>query len=231
MQKYRLTSCFKSQVAAGCLFLLFSAALLSRPVTAAGAGAKPEPVAEQKAEADAKEPKEIKPAKNPEDVVPPDVPTKEDFLPELEEQEPLMPAYSIWRVVFGLAFVIALILLISYALRYLANRGLRLDIRGRHIRILDNIQLGVNRTLYLVQVGTKIVLLASTDKGINYLTEITDPAEVEIILEELKTAPETSSFTSQLRGAAARGPKQQSDRTVSMVDKLKDRLSKLSEEP
>ncbi|MEW6200721.1 MAG: flagellar biosynthetic protein FliO [bacterium] len=182
--------------------------------------------------------KEKKAEQKTEDVVPPDVKTKEDFLAEPAgegEERPVITTYSIWRVVFSLIMVIGLILFITYLLRYLWARGLRLEFKGRHIRVLDTLSLGLNRVLYLVQVGSKVVMIASTDKGINMVTEITDPDEIAAILEEYKPAPASpvpmAPFTSQLRQAFTRSqPTESGAKTPSLMEKLKEKLSGLNEE-
>ncbi|MEW5945346.1 MAG: flagellar biosynthetic protein FliO [bacterium] len=167
-----------------------------------------------------------------EELIPPDVKLQEDYVKDEGGGEtPVVPAYSIWRIVFGLGAVIALIFVFSYMLRFLWVRGMRLEVKGRHIRVLDTVQLGINRSLYLVQVGTKLVLVASTDKGMNFITEITDPGEVETILEEYKPGPlAPASFSNQLLRSLKQPAREAGKRTSSYVEKLKEKLSRLHEE-
>lgn len=173
-----------------------------------------------------KPPKRLKPPVNPGASVPDDVPTREQFDEEFAQAEPAVQSYSIWRAVFGLAFVIGLILCISYLLRFMNSRGLRLDLRGNHIRIVDAVQIGMNRGLYLVQVGSKLLLVASTDKGLSYMTEITDPGDVESILGG-ENSGETSTFAGALKNAAG---KVAGEKTASIIDKLRGKLTKMNDE-
>jgi hypothetical protein len=75
-------------------------------------------------------------------------------------------------------------------------------------------------------------MLASTDKGINIVTEITDPDEIAALLEEYKPAPAPAApFMRQLRQAFTRTqPPESSEHTTSFMDKLKEKLSGLDEE-
>lgn len=234
MIKNCLTSLIKSQAVMACVLLFVVFAASAGAVESDSAPAAERTVGKEAVKRDSANRLVI--PENAEDVVPGDIKTQEDFLPDLKEQAPIVPAYSIWRVVFGLFFVIGLILLITYLLRAMSNRGLRLDIKGRHIRVIDNIQLGVNRTLFLVQIGAKIILLSSNDKGLSYLTEVTDPDDIKMFLTEGSPPATETTFTGQLRGAVARGGNRTpggasgSASGTSAVDKLKERLTKLSDE-
>lgn len=70
---------------------------------------------------------------------------------------------------------------------------------GRMLQVLESRSLGPNRSLQLVKLGNRAVLLGVTSERINAVLEVTDPAEVE----RLATPPATSEPTS-FRDAIAR---------------------------
>jgi len=168
-------------------------------------------------------------------VVPDDVVTQEDFARDVfGEREEGAYSVSIWRVLGSLAIVILLIVGVVYLMRLLLARGMRYDLKGRHIRVLDVVQLGMNRSLYLVAVGKKLVLLGSSDKGLNYIMEITGGGSGDIreilgayaeeggveFQQDLESAVETASRES---GLPATG-------TSDFVEKVKDKLRRLEDD-
>jgi flagellar biogenesis protein FliO len=82
----------------------------------------------------------------------------------------------IWAL-FSLIIVVAL----SYwATRFFAGKlGIS---QAKHIKVAESLFLGPNRHLYLLLVHDKVLLIGSTDHGLNLLQEIEDPtfyAELE----------------------------------------------------
>lgn len=53
------------------------------------------------------------------------------------------------------------------------SRGMRYDMKGRHIKVKDVVNLGLNRSLYLVEVGGRSILVGSSDKGLQRIADIT----------------------------------------------------------
>ncbi len=77
------------------------------------------------------------------------------------------------RVVGSLVLVIALILGVVYVMKIIMAKGMRYDLKGKHIRVVDVLNLGVNRTLYLVEVGGRKLLLSNSgDKGLAFVCEV-----------------------------------------------------------
>lgn len=76
----------------------------------------------------------------------------------------------IWAL-FSLLIVVAL----SYwATRFFAGRlGIS---QARHIKVAESLFLGPNRHLYLLLVHEKVLLVGSSEHGLNLLQEIEDPA-------------------------------------------------------
>ncbi len=165
----------------------------------------------------------------------PGVKTREDYAPQVEgaaaKEAPALAA-GIWRMFFSLAIVILMIVGVIYLLRRVWARGMRFDLKGRHIRVLDVVSLGMNRSIFLVAIGKKVVLLGSNDKGLSFLTEVTGLENIEEA-ESLPTGAGGVSFQEELENTALRNMAQSSsaqDRTVPFVDKLKSKLKKLEDE-
>jgi flagellar biosynthetic protein FliO len=169
------------------------------------------------------------------DVVPNDVPTLEKTAGRYDtERAAAFTGPSIWRVIFSLAIVILLIVGVVWLLKQVWARGMRFDMKGRHIRVLDVVSLGMNRSIYLVAVGGKLLLLGSSDKGLNYLMEV-NGLEAAGELPEGMPREGGVSFQGALENAAIQDiVKSQSrdtrERTVSFMDRLKSKLRKLDEE-
>ena len=80
-----------------------------------------------------------------------------------------------------LGLVLIVIWLAVVAMRWYVRRVNGVDgaASGRQLRVLETKALAPNRSLHLVRVGNRAVLLGVTPERINQLTEIDDPEEVE----------------------------------------------------
>ena len=116
-------------------------------------------------------------------VVPGDIQTKDDFARSLPEPRIESPVVSVGRVMLSLLLVIALIIATVYVLKYFYSRSMRMDFKGHHIRVLDTVQLGMNRAVYMVRVGDMIILLGTGDKGLVYLTDVSGAVDPDQLPE------------------------------------------------
>ncbi len=78
----------------------------------------------------------------------------------------------VFRLVLTLGVVIAVILGTVWILRRLITRRWPGKLKERPIRVLDRVQLAPKRSLDVVAVGERIILLGVTEHGINFLTEL-----------------------------------------------------------
>lgn len=68
--------------------------------------------------------------------------------------------------------ILGSILFLAYVItRYIAMKAGR-SLRGRNIKIIESVSLGIDRGLFLVKVGKQLFLLSSTNKGIELLTSV-----------------------------------------------------------
>jgi flagellar biosynthetic protein FliO len=111
-------------------------------------------------------------------------------------------------------FKLAVVLGLAYASIYALKRfsGLRNAIGGsrRHIKVVENASLGTNRSLHLIEVGAKRLLVASTPSQISLLTEL---GAEEVDSEQLTVdsgeagSPQPVGFAGQLASFMGSPPK------------------------
>ena len=97
--------------------------------------------------------------------------------------------YMLVKAVLTLAFVLGLIGVSLYALRYWMKKGGMAGATKRRapVRVLTTTFLGNKRNLTIVEVTGEILVLGITPTSITFLTKIEDPAAVEE-LRAIKTA-------------------------------------------
>lgn len=81
-------------------------------------------------------------------------------------------------VAMNLGLVLGLFLVVAWALRRGGPKGSGL-LPSEALTVLGRAQLAGRQQVYLVRCGNKLVLVSPTPSGVEALTEITDPAEVQ----------------------------------------------------
>lgn len=142
----------------------------------------------------------------------------EYYLREYSEIASAPAAAPWWGMAFDLVvklgLVIGLIYLTMWALRtYVmgpqARRRISQRINGR-IDVLDTTQLAPNRTLYLVEVADRVLVLGATGTNLNTLAEIREAEAIDLLKaparaeRDAESAP--ASFAEQLRSLTERLP-------------------------
>jgi flagellar biosynthetic protein FliO len=132
-------------------------------------------------------------------------------------------------LVVKLGLVIGLIYLTMWALRtYVMGPQARRRISSRlngKIDVLDTTTLAPNRTLYLVEVADRVLVLGATGTNLNTLAEIREPEAIDLLKKgaeadsEGENAP--ASFADQFRSLTDRLP------TAATVSPLGDKISSL----
>jgi flagellar protein FliO/FliZ len=68
---------------------------------------------------------------------------------------------------------LAIVLLLAWlALKFLAGRMGSLGFAGRNIRIIETMPLGYRRSIHVVEVGSKVLLIGSTEGGVSLLARL-----------------------------------------------------------
>lgn len=66
---------------------------------------------------------------------------------------------------------VAIILLAFYTTRFVAMKAGSM-MKGKHIRIIDVVSLGVDKKLYLIKAGDKYLLLSASGKSVGLISEV-----------------------------------------------------------
>ena len=104
------------------------------------------------------------------------------YLAGYEDVEPQPTGVSWWSTiayVLSLLAVFAIVFLMAYiATKFLGGR-FNARISGHGGRVLENLPLGPNRSVCIVEMADRVFLLGVTDQSITLLSEIIDPEEIE----------------------------------------------------
>jgi flagellar biogenesis protein FliO len=137
---------------------------------------------------------------------------------------------TIWdfiRMILILGCVVAAI----YFFFYLLKRGAKgNNSENDIIRMLDYKQLNNNKGLYLIEVGTDILLVGSSDNSVNLIQKIEDKESADKIRLELSQVkePEKRNFSDVLSGFFNPKKKEDNvDETINFMKEQKERIKKL----
>ena len=113
--------------------------------------------------------------------------------------------YSFLKVILGLAVIVILIYLTVFLLRFFnknkVNTGVRLKAGKNLIKVLDSANISANKSIQLVSVAGKMIIIGVTDNMISFLSEIA-PGKTKDIDEFLQDVqgeePAKMNFKSML---------------------------------
>ena len=89
-----------------------------------------------------------------------------------------------WQFLLYLMVLLFVLALCWWVTRLIARRGLESQFnQSRYLNVLDRMQLAPGRTLYLVSLAGKIMLLGQGEKEISFLTEISEEDLVRYLEE------------------------------------------------
>lgn len=123
---------------------------------------------------------------------------------EITQATPAQPWLGLtFDLVVKLGLVIGLIYLTMWALRtYVLGPQAKAKVArampGR-LEVLDTTNLGPNRTVYLVEVADRVLVLGATPTTLSTLAEIREPAAIDLLKTPTAEGPPTSSFADQLK--------------------------------
>jgi flagellar biogenesis protein FliO len=103
---------------------------------------------------------------------------------------------AVLKMALGLAVVVVLIYLTVFLLKFINKsrtaEGLKFKKEINLIKIIDSINIAPNKSITLVSVAGKMLILGVTDKGINFLSEIA-PGKTKDVEEFLSEYSEADS--------------------------------------
>lgn len=110
--------------------------------------------------------------------------------------EPTVPSrgysfFSFIKSIFSLGIIIVLIYLSIYALKIIFTKKSFFP-NSQNIKVIESFYLSPQKILYLIFVANKILLISSSEKGMDLLLEIQDEETKKIILSnnQVTVAPE-----------------------------------------
>lgn len=103
-----------------------------------------------------------------------------------------------------LALVIALIYLAVRALRHYVYRGGAVAPTKKPVSLLGSLSLSPNRTVYVLEVGRKVLVVGATQSQMSLLTEVTDPEAIDEMRVQPAQTGSADQFSSLLSAAARR---------------------------
>ena len=122
---------------------------------------------------------------------------------------PQSPARALTTVLSSLALVVGLFLLVVWVTRRAmpkASQSLPSDV----IEILGRAQLTPRQPMHLIRLGRKLILVSLTPSGVETITEVTEPAEVDHLLglcQQNKEGSVSSSFRTALAQLGQEAPR------------------------
>jgi flagellar biogenesis protein FliO len=125
------------------------------------------------------------------------------------------PEFNSGQWIWALLSLVVVVALAYWATKFLAGKfGVS---SAKHLKVAESLFLGPNRHLYLLLVNHKVILIGSSEHGMNLLQEIDDPefyADLERTAEKNRTVP-VDKFSGLigpiLKGLNPRGVNEPSD--------------------
>lgn len=116
------------------------------------------------------------------DVLPSEIPSREDYLPE-DRRGSLGFGYY-FNLLVALIIVVALIYAISYLFKFLFAR--LPSYAGREdFKVLSTLRMSPQATIYVVRFADEIYVLGATPQNISIISRINDPDAVKDIVESM----------------------------------------------
>ena len=113
---------------------------------------------------------------------------QDDFLPEnLPETE--IDAYSPWRGVAGVFFVLGILFVAVWALRKFTRNPLTFAV-NRRMRIIETLPLTMGKQIHIVQVGAYVLIVGSTQSGLTLLARMRMDEVTEFVESGVEFAEE-----------------------------------------
>lgn len=101
-------------------------------------------------------------------------------------------------MVVKLALVVALIYLAFVVLRRYFHQGRVAASHKKPVSLLGSLNLSPNRTVYVLEVGRKVLVVGATQSQLSLLTEVTDPEAADEVRAISSETPAIGQFSSLL---------------------------------
>lgn len=102
-----------------------------------------------------------------------------------------------WRI-FATFVIVACIIYLSYLASKYLGRGMSKSTNSRYMRLIDQITLGQDRHIAVIQVGGKYLLVGVTAGQVNILSEVKDEELFPLAPEDESGGPQPMDFRKML---------------------------------
>ena len=102
---------------------------------------------------------------------------------------------SVFWMVVQTILALCFVLILAWGIFRLFGRNLRSRMQGRYMRVLDEIGLGPNRGIVVIEIGGKAFIIGITDHQISMLGELTDARVIEDMIMTSMEDTHVSSVT------------------------------------
>ncbi|NLB17492.1 MAG: flagellar biosynthetic protein FliO [Syntrophomonadaceae bacterium] len=82
---------------------------------------------------------------------------------------------NVFWLVIQMILALALIIFLAWGMIRFFGRSMNTSFQGRWIKVIEQISLGTNRSISVIEIGGRSFLIGITDHSISLLTEIEDP--------------------------------------------------------
>ena len=113
---------------------------------------------------------------------------------------------ELWGAALRVFVALVVILPLVYGVTLLYSRRFTPGGVGRAIRVIDAVSLGSNRTICLIEVDDRIIVVGVTPQQISTLAEMTEPDAVER-LRQLGPRAASRAFSKLIESRLGAGPK------------------------
>lgn len=101
------------------------------------------------------------------------------------------------KFITGLIIFLCMLFLTYVTTRYVGKKAAN-SMKSKHMKVLESISLGVDKNVYLVQVGAKCVLIACSGKNIQYLGDVEADLLSDTQQDETPAVEDSSIFAKYL---------------------------------
>lgn len=131
-------------------------------------------------------------------------------------------AWAIFNFIEGLLVFAALLFLAYAATRYIGKKTGN-AMKGKYITVIESISLGMDKNIHLLKVGEQFVLIASTGRNIEFLTNVSiDDYQVDPVSDSNSTFDFKQFFDKYLQNFKNGSRTKESNRTADTGDISKE---------
>ncbi len=87
------------------------------------------------------------------------------------------------KLIYGILIFACLIFLAYIVTKYIGKKTMS-NMKNKHIQVIEWVSLGVDKSIYLLEIGEKNILIGISGKNINYLTEVEIKKQKEETLDK-----------------------------------------------